>query len=372
VIYISCPEPGTPEWKDWQRRALAKLADLEKLAALHMPSTSRDANGKVTSAVKIHDLYKDRDAGVFEKFGKRCAYCESPMKATDFGDVDHFRPKFAVQTLVKAGRGKAEKPLCRKTERSWETLVRRPVEVTFADGSRGAHPGYYWLAYAWSNLLPACSLCNKGHYSDTSYGVGKKKVYPYVGKEALFPVVGDANTLDPSSAAIAAERPLLINPSLDDPSKDLELEGASGTLSPRRLANGKLSDRGRTTIAVLDLNRTELVTRRKSAYVNFLLLLGSLQRRAIEYSAAEARRTDEWKEFQGYLAGRLPYMLALRTAHQEFRARLTHAAALLTIPPDAPPPGDGEPTVPVDAPQPGAGEPEVPAGELQPVAGAPV
>jgi hypothetical protein len=59
---------------------------------------------------------------------KKCCFCES-IVGTD-GDVEHFRPKAA----------------CRQT--SGDALTR---------------PGYYWLAYDWSNLLLACGPCNQRH-----------------------------------------------------------------------------------------------------------------------------------------------------------------------------------------------------------------
>src|SRR4051812_1734670 len=58
-----------------------------------------------------------------EDLGKgKCAYCESPLGMEVAGGSDHFRPIRSV----------AEHP---------------------------DHPGYYWLAYDWDNLLPACGMC---------------------------------------------------------------------------------------------------------------------------------------------------------------------------------------------------------------------
>ena len=53
----------------------------------------------------------------------KCAYCEYRLSRTDW-DVDHYRPKARVY-------------------------------------GRDDHPGYYWLAYEWDNLLPACKHCNQ-------------------------------------------------------------------------------------------------------------------------------------------------------------------------------------------------------------------
>jgi hypothetical protein len=117
---------------------------------------------------------------------------------------------------------------------------------------------------------------------------------------------------------VAKEVPLLINPNLEDPSDDLELEGETGVLKPRRLKNGRLSDRGRTTIALLDLNRTELVAERKRAYGDFLNVLDKLFNSAIDNPDAVDSRPYERQQLKDFRAGKLPYMLARRIAHQKY------------------------------------------------------
>src|SRR6266478_5588143 len=47
-------------------------------------------------------------------FHEKCAFCESPLLATGFGDFEHYRPKATVNEDAK-------------------------------------HPGYFWLAYDWKN-----------------------------------------------------------------------------------------------------------------------------------------------------------------------------------------------------------------------------
>ena len=58
----------------------------------------------------------------------KCAFCESKITHIAYGDVEHFRPKAGYRQEPK------------------DPLVR---------------PGYYWLAYEWSNLLFCCQLCNQ-------------------------------------------------------------------------------------------------------------------------------------------------------------------------------------------------------------------
>src|SRR5215472_5170548 len=92
-----------------------------------------EAGEKITFTPSI---WSDLKAFLLRKdyFDGRCAYCESPVTSTDFGDAEHYRPKGAV-----TGED------------------RKAVEYGGAP-----HPGYYWLAYDWRNLLPACGQCNSG------------------------------------------------------------------------------------------------------------------------------------------------------------------------------------------------------------------
>lgn len=142
----------------------------------------------------------------------KCCYCESRHSATSAGRIDHFRPKGAVR------QGRAN--------------VR-------------SHPGYYWLAYAWHNLLLACEKCNRQ-------------------KSDYFPIEEPAqrarNHLDP----IEHEAPLLLNPYADpDPSKHLAFAGS---------ACQPLTERGHMTVTVLGLNRPELQEKRQTE-LNVLTLL---------------------------------------------------------------------------------------------------
>jgi uncharacterized protein (TIGR02646 family) len=96
----------------------------------------------------------------------KCAFCEAkPLHVSD-GDVEHFRPKAAVR------QSDAE-----------------PLE----------RPGYYWLAYAWENLLFACERCNRRH------------------KKNLFPLIAPAHRATSHRAPIADEMPVFIDPSMEDP-----------------------------------------------------------------------------------------------------------------------------------------------------------
>ena len=137
----------------------------------------------------------------FAQHGK-CCYCEGNCGAHDYGDVEHYRPKGTV-----------------KQDNSSEKL----------------YPGYYWLVYCWKNLYYSCSICNQ-----------KKSVF--------FPLANPASRARSHNDDIADEEPLLLNPGgTDDPSNHIKFIG------PR--VQG-VSEMGRKTIEVINLNRLDLVEAR--------------------------------------------------------------------------------------------------------------
>ncbi len=163
-----------------------------------------------------------------DPFYGKCAYCETYITDFQRGDIEHFRPKAAVANEV-------DEPI--------------------------SHPGYYWLAYDWQNLLPSCTVCNQ----PTTVG-GKK-----IGKHNRFPVI-DQHAQAPNE--VDTEQPLLINPASpkddDDPSKHLAIDIDTGLMIP-------LTERGRMCIEIFGLNqRDQLIEERRRATREAILLLQQL------------------------------------------------------------------------------------------------
>ncbi len=95
----------------------------------------------------------------------KCCFCESKIRHISFGDVEHFRPK--------AGWIQANEPLNK--------------------------PGYYWLAYDWSNLFLSCQICNQLY------------------KKNYFPLTDITTRATSHNSNIALETPVFINPSNENP-----------------------------------------------------------------------------------------------------------------------------------------------------------
>lgn len=173
-----------------------------------------------------------------ELFRDKCAYCEREVTSED-GGVAHFRP------------------------------LGNATDMT-GDDSR---EHYGWLAYDWTNLLLACSTCDKA-------------------KGDLFPVIGRrAAPLTLPADVESIERRELLNPTRDEPARHL-----------RFLANGQCrsSDRmGAVTISMLSLNRTRLVSGRAAAAANMRKRIT----RAVAEPGGETYRLlfDTDREFAGTL-----------------------------------------------------------------------
>ena len=111
-------------------------------------------------------------------FHAKCAYCETPLAEVGW-NVEHYRPKALV----------AERP---------------------------DHPGYYWLTYTWTNLVPACEPCNQRrkdppHWDAPSGGATG-------GKAAQFPVDDERKRAMKPGDPLSLELPYLLDPCEDEPS----------------------------------------------------------------------------------------------------------------------------------------------------------
>lgn len=99
----------------------------------------------------------------------KCCFCEGKFSDNSYGDIEHFRPK----TAYKKHNARA---------------------LTY--------PGYYWLAYAWTNLMYSCEKCNRGY---------KRNDFPLNNELTRKPFQSHPNLE-------LNEYCLLINPLVEDPS----------------------------------------------------------------------------------------------------------------------------------------------------------
>ena len=132
------------------------------------------------SSIYGHDSVKDAlRAAQHDK----CCFCESKFAHVSYGDVEHFRPKAAV-------RQSADGPLER--------------------------PGYYWLAYEWSNLFASCQICNQRF------------------KKNLFPLDNPRSRARSHHDDLGREKPLLLDPGRDEPARCARLPRGGPVRDPQQ------------------------------------------------------------------------------------------------------------------------------------------
>jgi hypothetical protein len=136
----------------------------------------------------------------------KCFLCEAKVTHISSGDVEHFRPK--------AGFRQSEEHDLQK-------------------------PGYFWLAYEWSNLFFVCELCNRRY------------------KKNLFPLADNSNRFTLHSDNLDKEEPLFINPETEKPEDYLSFRGENIYAVDDNL-------KGKTTIAGAGLDRPKLVGDRRN------------------------------------------------------------------------------------------------------------
>jgi len=275
----------TEWWKKWQTRADEATVDAIDAWARGDPVKFNDA------------IWGELKEWLLENvFHGKCAYCET-LAPRFPGHAEHFRPKGRVDVRDPA------------TGRSV------PATVEWPDGKIATHPGYFWLAYHWKNLLPACQDCNSGR--------GKQNQFPLA--PAHMPTL--VARLDAATAAKLAARarasvtwkqryyldpdaldeieiPQILNPYVDDPRRHLRF-GEGGIVAA--IDN---SERGRQSIHVYQLDDDKLrVDRQKQQEKAVLIYKTRLAGLLLMGSPASAFR-DAYQALSGFESGEEEYSVA--------------------------------------------------------------
>jgi len=220
MIKIDFQEPDTQNWRKWKAQCEQKQRGHDKAIQEKRPSKVKGHIYKGEQYDIKYTFYMNRS----RLFHGKCAYCESDILADQPGDMEHFRPKKEVRDIDN--------------------------EIVMIETNNGgeAHPGYYWLAYDWRNLLPSCRDCNS---------ITKKKTQGRrIGKGNRFPVKDFRATLRGEEDR---EEPLLVNPVLQKPEEHLKLK--------RNGLFKECSPEGKACIDIFGLNvREALVENRRGVY----------------------------------------------------------------------------------------------------------
>jgi len=274
-----------------------------------------ETNGKLTSKdFKDSSKYwgKLKDFLLKNIFNNKCAYCETNIKlARQFGDADHFRPKARVNYKTNP------EPECKKYKLAYA------IDYRVTPSGEIKHPGYFWLAFNWKNLLPACIKCNSGQ--------GKKNQFPILSQEYLLNVkLSPAQVSQLKGNAIQSEtdpdiyyldvedlneheKPALLHPFFGvDPLDHIEFT-PDGRIRSRKV-NGKESKIGKESISAYDLWDEQLRQAREDAQrdAENKYLSAYLHFRCQGFSPEQARQKAKSQDetIKSVLSGKAPYSAA--------------------------------------------------------------
>ncbi len=267
MIKLNIDAPSSPIWDRWIRDCKKATEALCKAF-------------EAGDEIEVSAIYKRRSikAAYFTSkggfFSGKCAYCECYVEDFQHGDIEHFRPKKGV------------------TDEDDNVVL-----VEDATGKKVPHPGYYWLAYNWRNLLLSCTDCNQpGEIKGRK--VGKHNRFPVRGKHALH------------SEEVADEEPLLINPCEEDPSEHFSFDTESGIMRGE-------TDRGEMCERIFALNlRDRLPEERRKACKEVKAMFAE-----ILWNSSEKETVR--KVLQEYREGRRSYSMAGRAMIEELLRELS-------------------------------------------------
>ena len=151
-------KPDFQEWlkeakkaREWVTSHSQSAGDDEEVGEEEDTETKRTKKIKWSTKSNVWKKHKER---LIMEYKGKCMYCEGRYVAGSHDDAEHFAPKGEV------------------------TEQRRKVD----------HPGYYWLAFEWQNILLACQKCNSRHPDGVSGPhPGKLNEYPVRGERVKAP-----------------------------------------------------------------------------------------------------------------------------------------------------------------------------------------
>lgn len=228
-------------------RASKELASAKKHFRDHRvpPATT---HYKVYSSDSVQEALRDL-------FQNKCAYCESQVAGSSQTDIEHYRPKGRIS------------------------------------GSPD-HPGYWWLAMDWTNLVLSCMHCNQSRKQlNLSPDLDEEDIRKAIidnnlqvtGKLDNFPTEDGLWATD-HEVGVGGEKPLLLDPTVTDPAtlfdwldrRDFALVGARGG-----------NARAEATIETLGLNRRRLCEERMTKLSLLSFIMNDIRAMLQEFNLAQ-------------------------------------------------------------------------------------
>jgi hypothetical protein len=283
--------PLDVEWKNWlakseaaTRRAIKAWEDWR----------SRGSPGKFNYGLEDQVWGELKEWLLKNVFHNKCAYCETREIRSAY-HAEHFRPKGRVRFRAVGEKG-----------------LRKGIAAD-EEGNQIEHPGYFWLAYHWQNLLPSCAYCNSALGKNDQFPVKRghvavkrlqrEEVKKLHRQEIKSPVRNEVYYLQPEDLN-ELESPLLLNPYVDDPAHHLVF-GECGIVAYR-----EGSEKGEASIQIYNLDAEELRIARQGAQE------AALRTYFDEFCRGEGRTLSERTNaarlvISNYMTGEKPYSAAV-------------------------------------------------------------
>lgn len=221
----------------------------------------RIRRGEIAKHTFNSNCWKPAKNQLLAETGGKCAYCEAPVSAVAFGDVEHYRPKSS----------------------------------------------YWWLAYCYDNYVASCQLCNQSFKRDAFPIQNRKMTSPeiqwntpdnFIDAKAgtIAPDPLNTNQVNDFIRQHQQERPLLLNPYFDEPTqyfawradeviREVEITPNSENFQVEVIINTEnpevVEPIAAASIAYYGLNRMELKGRRYETYRKYKILRGTLENELI-------------------------------------------------------------------------------------------
>jgi len=191
----------------------------------HLAKAAEDYRNKLAKGIDDLDVnnkrYQCAKKSLESIYNGKCGYCEADYQDTGFTRIDHYRPKSK----------------------------------------------YKWLIFEWSNLVCSCERCNTHKSDQFPIPDESKRITSGI------PANSDCRA---DSPALLSEKPLIVNPELDNPYDFFKFE-TDGSIIGKDNEN-----RGNTTIKVCKLNRSRLRNRRKKQIDDIVLTIKKCTERIID------------------------------------------------------------------------------------------
>ncbi|MBI4909033.1 MAG: hypothetical protein HY820_35760 [Acidobacteria bacterium] len=249
-------------WTEWQLKSTAATDRV-------IDAFEGWMSGKPTKAFQFdfqNEVWKKLKDWLLEKiFHNKCAYCEREISGY-YGDAEHYRPKGAVKFLAADG-----------------TFGEPQFQLFGKDGPSQTlqpHPGYFWLAYDWRNLIPACVYCNSGEGKNERFDLGNGRIHLVLVALGADKVVAMAVEERPRESKKwpgyyyltpqlldGRENPLLLNPLNPAPDRDPRKHIRFGVRGIAASVSG--SPYGKNCIETFQLRNEKLRQKRQKAQETF-------------------------------------------------------------------------------------------------------